>query len=196
MFNPFFLIFSLPIILIAITIHEFAHGYVADALGDPTPRASGRLSLNPLAHLDPIGFFMLILVRFGWAKPVPINPRYFENPRQGMALVGLAGPAANFFFAWTLSIIFFKLLVIPFGIFYEIIDYAIWLNLALGVFNLIPIPPLDGSRILAGILPEEQSEALANLEPYGFAILIFILFFPQTNRLIIFGVNFLYNLII
>src|SRR3989344_5157513 len=106
MFDVSFLILTLPVLLIVITVHEFSHALVADRLGDPTPRLAGRLTLNPVAHIDPIGLLMLILVRFGWAKPVPINPYNFKNPRQGSLLVSLAGPGSNFILAWIIAVFF------------------------------------------------------------------------------------------
>lgn len=192
-------IYLIPIILFTITIHEYAHGKVAQLLGDPTPKLSGRLSLNPLVHLDPIGFLMLILVKFGWAKPVPINPNYFKDPEKDMAFVGLAGPFANFFAAWACSIIikFIPVSSLPIvDIAIQLLKYAIWLNLALGIFNLLPVPPLDGSRILRAVLPYDGRIFLDSMEPYGFIILIFILLFPGTSDLVIYLVNFFFNFLL
>lgn len=183
------LLVLLPIILVSISIHEFAHAKVADILGDPTPRMAGRLTLNPIKHIDPIGFLMLLLVRIGWAKPVPVNPYNFRHPRRDMAYVGLAGPASNFFFAWILAIF---LRTFPyFDMFWvQVIQLTIWINLALMVFNLLPIPPLDGSRIFAPFIPEEFYE---NMQRYAFIILIAILLFgfPIIRALIFFFYNLL-----
>ena len=159
----------IPAALIALSVHEFAHGYVAYRLGDPTPRALGRLTLNPAKHLDPIGTVCMVLFRFGWAKPVPISPRYFKDPRKGMALTAAAGPIANILMA-LLGALFFKLTVlvgnaaiaavpnekmIYFFFFYLAQFFLLfhYLNLSLCVFNLIPLPPLDGSRIFYVFLP-------------------------------------------
>ncbi|MFH1386087.1 MAG: site-2 protease family protein [bacterium] len=192
MFDISFLIVSLPILLAVITVHEFAHALVADRLGDPTPRLAGRLTLNPISHIDPIGLLMLVLVRFGWAKPVPINPYNFQNPRQGSLLVSLAGPFSNFLFAWILAVILRNVPMIDPYI-AMMFTYAIWINLSLGVFNLIPIPPLDGSHILEYFLPAHQLEGLYRMQQYGFIILLFIITFGSPILMEI--INFLYKLI-
>ena len=166
--DPSFLLYWVPLIIISLTIHEFSHAWVADYLGDSTPRYSGRLTLNPIPHIDPIGFLMLIIARFGWAKPVPINPHNFSDPKAGTLWVGLAGPISNLMLAWVLSVIY-RYFPFPGGVPNWIIQFilsGIWLNIALAVFNLIPVPPLDGSRILAGLLPPEQEHIFANFEQY------------------------------
>jgi Zn-dependent protease len=185
------LILYVIIILISISINEFAHAKAADVLGDPTPRLSGRLTLNPLAHLDPIGFLMLLIIRIGWAKPVPINPYNFKNPNTGMMIVGLAGPFSNFIIAWVLAI-FLRNIPAPHYLWYDALTAAIWINLALMVFNLLPIPPLDGSRIFTQYLPVETQ---MYLERYGFIILVFILLFPPTQQLLMLLIGLLYRLI-
>lgn len=191
-----FLIIWIPVVLVTITIHEYAHAKVADVLGDPTPRLAGRLTLNPISHIDPIGFLMLIVVRFGWAKPVPINPYNFRDPRQGSMYVSLAGPLSNFFTAWFCGIILKFVpqdvwLGIP--VIFSILSYFIWINLALGVFNLIPIPPLDGSHILEGLLPPSAYHIMYNLQRYGFLILIGILLVFQPILFAI--ISLLYGLV-
>jgi len=186
----FYIIF-IPILLISITIHEFAHAFAADRLGDPTPRLAGRLTLNPINHIDPIGFLMLLIIHIGWAKPVPINPYNFKNPRSGMVITGLAGPISNFIFAWML-VVCLKTIPILSGLVIELLQLAIWINLALIVFNLLPIPPLDGSRIFSPFLPVEVQ---INLERYGFIILIAILLFPGTSGLIVYLIQIFYNLL-
>lgn len=188
------LILTLPILLIVITIHEFSHALVADRLGDPTPRLAGRLTLNPIAHIDPIGFLMLILIRFGWAKPVPINPYNFRNPRQGSLLVSLAGPASNFIFAWIIAV-FYRTLPLDYsGLTASLLSYAIWISLALGVFNLIPIPPLDGSHVLEFFLPPHQYEIMYRLQQYGFLILVMIILVGQPMLFAV--IEFLYRLLV
>lgn len=190
--DPTFFLISLPIILMTVAVHEFSHAKVADTLGDPTPRLSGRLSLNPLSHIDPIGLLMLIIVRFGWAKPVPVNQYNFANPRLGMALVGIAGPISNMFMAWICAILVRN---VPLGgdtvsaFTAKALVYAVWINVGLGLFNLIPIPPLDGSRVLRALVPAEFTDTLDAIEPYGFFILIAILFFPSTQDLLVTAIN-------
>lgn len=159
---------AIPAALLALSVHEFAHGYVAYRLGDPTPRSLGRLTLNPAKHLDPLGTVCMVLFRFGWAKPVPVNPRYFKDPRKGMALTAAAGPIANlilaflgaFFFkltAWLGTVVYaaFPSVYVTYFFLYLAQFFLIfhYLNLSLCVFNLIPLPPLDGSRILCVFLP-------------------------------------------
>ena len=163
------LLLTLPAVLIAITFHEFAHAYVADKLGDDTPKREGRLSLNPFAHLDPIGTIMLVFAGFGWGKPVEINPRNFDRKMSasaGEALVSVAGPAMNFILAIVFSIIYFA--IIKFAptfiltqlgiIIITLIQMTVIINIGLGVFNLIPLPPLDGSKILRHFLPYNVKE--------------------------------------
>jgi Zn-dependent protease len=194
MFNIEFLIISLPIILITITVHEYAHAKVADLLGDPTPRLAGRLTLNPIAHIDPIGFLMLLLVRFGWAKPVPVNPYNCHNPRQASLYISLAGPVSNFLLAWILAIIFKNLPLSFDSLISQIISYTIWINLALGIFNLIPIPPLDGSHVLEYFLPPHQMETFYRLEQYGFILLLLLVFIGSPLLMAV--VEFIYRLLV
>lgn len=172
------IILLIPALIIGITFHEFSHGLVASWLGDPTPKNRGRLTLNPIKHLDVIGSLMLVMVHFGWAKPMPINPNYFKDQRKGMAITGLAGPVANGIMAVAASLIikfifftgFFKVSFVL-----QILIYIIEINLILGLFNLIPIPPLDGSRILAMFLPPQVLRTYYAIEPYGIFILILAL---------------------
>lgn len=167
--------FMLPAIIFGLTFHEYAHGMVADRLGDHTARHMGRLTLNPVAHIDPVGFLLLFIAGFGWARPVPVNPNNLAgDARKGMLLVALAGPATNMLLAVAsaLALGLFGM-QIPYG--REILVWMISINVVLAVFNLIPIPPLDGSRILAGILPGRQ-DWLYRMETYGTIILLLLLF--------------------
>jgi len=166
------LLLRVPALLIAIIVHEYAHARTADALGDPTPRATGRLTLNPLAHLDPIGLLMLWIFQFGWARPVQINPFYFQDRRRGVFLVSLAGPVSNMVMA-LLVVILLRLGLFPFGSTgWTILNLTALYNVLLSVFNLIPIPPLDGSKVLMSILPTRQALSFQQLEPYGWVILL------------------------
>ncbi|TEB06713.1 Peptidase family M50 [Pelotomaculum schinkii] len=168
---------TLPAIIIGLTFHEYAHGWVAKQLGDRTAEAHGRLTINPVAHLDPVGFILLILAGFGWAKPVPVNPYNLRGDiKRGMLLVSLAGPATNFLLAVVSAVLLglFGSMQIPY--FNIIMQYMIVINVVLAIFNLIPIPPLDGSKILAGLLPGRQ-EWLDQLESYGPILLIVLVFF-------------------
>lgn len=179
------MIFRIPALLLALTVHEYAHAKVADILGDPTPRAYGRLTLNPLAHLDPLGLLMLWLVRFGWAKPVPINPSYLRPRRTGLILVSLAGAGANVLTAFVLLVLL-KLQILLFnqGL-ASIVELAMWYNIFLAVFNLVPIPPLDGSKVLLELLPRRTAFELSRYEPYGPVILVVLLYLGLTNTLLL-----------
>ena len=162
-------------------MHEFSHALSANLLGDDTPRLLGRLTLNPLAHLDPIGTLMILLIRFGWGKPVPINPMNFHNPLRDSALVSLAGPLSNILLATLLAIPLrlgfnFGLYLLPF----------IFINLALAVFNLLPIHPLDGFKIVGGILPLQLAYHWAALAPYGMWFLLIFVFFPGPSLIDLF----------
>ncbi len=174
------MIISLPAIIIGLTFHEYAHGWAAYKLGDPTARSAGRLTLNPIAHLDPIGFIALLLFHFGWAKPVPINPMYFKGDRKkGIILVSLAGPLSNLLLAIIFGLLLHLLQNQPFlydnqAAILLLLEYFVLINVILAVFNLIPIPPLDGSKILFGLVPGYPNWML-QLERYGFLILIVLM---------------------
>ena len=176
MFDFKSILLSAPAILFGLTIHEFSHGYVAWRLGDPTAKMMGRLTLNPLKHLDPIGTIALFIFRFGWAKPVPIDPRNFRHPTRDMAISGLAGPAANLLTAAVAGLILRVLILFHVSGFVAVVtSYFVLFNLILCFFNLIPIPPLDGSRLLYHLLPPNLAAAYGRLERYGFIILIVII---------------------
>ena len=188
-----FLILAPPILL-AITFHEYAHGWTAMKFGDPTAKMMGRLTLNPLVHLDPIGTLMLFLVHFGWAKPVPVDPRYFSDPKRQMLWVALAGPVANMILAF-----FSGILIIGFAssnfmfssntaIIGNMLVYSLQINLALAVFNMLPIPPLDGSKILRGLLPYEYEHIAFQMEQYGPWVLMSIILFGMMTGVSLFWI--------
>ena len=177
------LLLTLPGVIIAITFHEFAHAFAADKLGDDTPRNQGRLTLNPLAHIDPFGFLMLIFVHFGWGKPVEINPRNFKRNRSMSAqeaIVALAGPLMNLILAIVLTIILFAIVTFAPGFVLTTVGYliltalrmAISVNIGLGVFNLIPLPPLDGSKILMHFLPYNAKNWFINNQQLFYVIFL------------------------
>ncbi|MCR5757396.1 MAG: site-2 protease family protein [Selenomonas sp.] len=187
-FNLLSIVAGLPGLIIAMVVHEYAHARVAVMLGDFTPRLMGRLTLNPKAHIDPIGMIMLFLVHFGWAKPVQINPRNFKNPQRDDILVSLAGPMANFvtaFLALVALLVFYRMgFPVTDGVsvvFRMIIEY----NIGFGIFNLIPLPPLDGSHVLMQLLPRDMAYKLADLERYSFIILIVLLMTPVLGMILI-----------
>lgn len=175
--EPATLLMSLPGLLVAITFHELAHGYVADVLGDPTPRAAGRLSLNPLVHLDFVGTLMLVLFRFGWAKPVPINPMYFQDRNRGMLFTALAGPAANVGMAFVATYVLMQFGGAFSPVAATIIWYLLMYNIWLAVFNMLPVPPLDGSRILRAVATHRSAlgRFVMGMEQYGWLVLMILL---------------------
>ncbi len=168
-------IIFLPAIIIALTVHEFSHAWVAYKLGDPTAKAHGRLTFNPLAHLDPLGTLMLILFRFGWGKPVPINEYNFKNPVLGMALSSLAGPMSNLVLAILGTFLFYILVGIN-PLLTAMLIYFVLINILLMMFNLLPVPPLDGHKIVRAILPEKLRYSWESLENYSPFLLIGALF--------------------
>ncbi len=162
-------------VLLAIIVHEYAHGRMADAMGDPTPRASGRLTLNPLDHLDLVGTLMLLFFRFGWAKPVPINPGYFRDRRRGMLLVALAGPVTNFLVAFLATAVFKAVgPVLRVTIVGELAWWTLQYNIWFVLFNLLPVPPLDGSRVLRPYLRGQAARLYYQYENYGFIVMIIL----------------------
>jgi len=187
-----------PGFLLAITVHEFTHGYIAYKFGDPTAKLAGRLTFNPISHLDAVGTIILVLTQMiGWAKPVPVDPRYFKNPRADMLWVSLGGPAANLVTAAILAILMHVLIFLTGGQvsgqistvilvpLYMILLFAVRINIVLAIFNLIPVPPLDGSKILSGLLPPRQAYEFEKLAPYGPIILLVVLMFTNAINYII-----------
>ncbi len=197
------LVILIPPILFAVTIHEVAHGWVADKLGDPTARAMGRLTLNPIKHLDPVGTLVFFLTQtIGWARPVPVNPLNFKNPKRDMIWVSVAGPASNVAVA-ALCAIFVKHGVRPLSVFLPdlvltplvlMLIISVQLNIGLAIFNLIPIPPLDGSKVLAGLLPARLFSMYHEFERWGFILLLLLVFTGVTGRIIVPLIFWLYSL--
>lgn len=197
MFTSGMVWYFVPAALICIILHECAHGFVAYKLGDPTAKAMGRLTLNPLKHIDPVGLLAMVLLGFGWAKPVPVDMRYFRKPKRDMALVGLAGPLMNFLIALVFmfgaaAIEAYCINTWSFGEVNKFIDvaynfcyYTAMLSVGLGVFNLIPFSPLDGSKILGAILPDRAYYFILKYERYGMIVLVGLMLlgniFPQFD---------------
>ncbi len=191
------LIMLLPLMVIALPVHELAHGYVAYKLGDPTAKDAGRLTLNPLKHLDPFGLIMMVVAGVGWAKPVPVNSGYFKNRKAGMILVSIAGPLSNlvlafiFMLLWGLvvKLITIGAIVISTAAMDTFISYLIdffyifvSINISLAIFNLIPVPPLDGSRLISAFVPEESYYRFARYEQYiGLAFIILVIVLPSNT---------------
>lgn len=194
----------MPVLLVSMMAHEVAHGAVANRLGDPTAKAHGRLTANPLKHLDPLGTLMFVITYFsgsfifGWAKPVPVNPHYFRDHQRGMMVVSLAGPVTNFLIAVLLALLldrlappgatFFTLLEGPTHI--RVLFLAFQVNVALGIFNLFPIPPLDGSRVVGGFMPPSMYVRWASLDRYGMVFILLIFFVVRGPSMAILGRGF------
>lgn len=186
------ILLRLPIIFIAITVHEYAHGYAALKMGDPTAKLSGRLSMNPLAHMDIVGALSMLIFGFGWAKPVPINPNNFKNHKKGTVIVSLAGPISNLFLAFLGSVLYGIFRRIGFGnfssqfseIFYGLLAQLILLNVCFGIFNLVPFPPLDGAKIVGAFLPYKTYFKIMQYERYAFPILIVLMYLGIFDKIL------------
>ncbi len=181
------MVLRLAAVLLCLTVHETCHGLAAYALGDPTARRAHRLSLNPLRHIDWFGLLMMFAAGFGWAKPVPVNPNYFKKPKQGMALTALAGPVSNFLLA-LLTLLAARILC-DVAAYSEtnqrILDFLLMvavLSIGLGLFNLVPIPPLDGSKVLFAVLPDRTYDWLMRNERYGMLLLFALVFFDVGSN--------------
>jgi Zn-dependent protease len=180
-----FVLLAIPL-MYSVVLHELAHGWVAWRMGDPTAKWQGRLSLNPLRHLDPVGTIMLFIFGFGWAKPVPVNFNYIRDTKKGLLLVSSAGIIVNMILAFLAFLMFRLLAPAPGGVVATLLFYLAQINIILAAFNLIPIPPLDGSKILMGFLPERWQDALSRVEPYGFFLIIGLLFLGVLTPLVAF----------
>jgi Zn-dependent protease len=179
-------IIRIPVLLFAITIHEYAHGKAAFALGDPTARNAGRLNLNPLKHLDPIGAICLFLFNFGWAKPVPVNVMYFKRIRRDTILMAIAGPMANLVTAFIAGICL-RYFLYPSEAYLTMLMFMILMNTGLGIFNLLPIPPLDGSHVLENLLPPAMGQRFRYAVRHAPIILMVILLVDSFTKINIFG---------
>lgn len=171
-------LFSAVGALICLTVHELCHGAAAYRLGDPTAKAAGRLTLNPIRHIDPLGLLLLVTAHVGWAKPVPVDPRYFKKPKAGMALTALAGPVSNFVLAWLLLVVanlLWHVLSFTSTVHVHLLTFLLntaVISVGLGVFNLFPIPPLDGSKVLFSLLPDRTYAAILRYERFGMLLLL------------------------
>lgn len=174
--NPLVFILVCVALLLSLSVHECAHAYVAHKLGDDTAKYLGRVTLNPKAHLDPLGTIFLLIAGFGWGKPVPVNPYNFKSPKRDQALVSFAGPASNFLLAFGFAILYHVFAGTPAVIATLFLYFVVLFNLLLGVFNLIPIHPLDGFKIVNGFLPEHLSHQWLQTAPYGIYILLLLSF--------------------
>ncbi len=202
-------LFSAVAALICLTVHELCHGAVAYRLGDPTARNAGRLTLNPIRHIDPMGLILMITAKVGWAKPVPVDPRYFKRPKAGMALTALAGPVSNFLLAWVFLLLgggAFRLLeVLPWTVpdwvfmaLYWLVQFLInaaVLSVGLGVFNLFPIPPLDGSKVLFSLFPDPVYATILRYERYGMVLMLAAVWLGWLDKPLTFLITHIVNIL-
>ena len=178
---PEVLVLLIPVLLFALVFHEFSHGWVANKLGDPTAKYAGRLTLNPMAHLDLFGSLMILFVGFGWAKPVPVNSRYLTNPRTDMMKIAFAGPASNLLLAFIAGSLI--RLTGNMGVLSSMLIMFAQINIMLAVFNMIPIPPLDGSQIFSGLMIRHNPDLVIKLQVYGPQILMGLILFGMLTRI-------------
>ena len=178
---PEVLVLLIPVLLFALVFHEFSHGWVANKLGDPTAKYAGRLTLNPMAHLDLFGSLMILFVGFGWAKPVPVDSRYLANPRTDMMKIAFAGPAANLLLAFIAGSLI--RLTGNMGVLSSMLIMFVQINIMLAVFNMIPIPPLDGSQIFSGLMIRHNPDLVIKLQVYGPQILMGLILFGMLTRI-------------
>ena len=185
--NIILLLIRVFVVLLAISVHEMAHGFAAFKLGDRTAKYDGRLSLNPIRHIDPFGALCMLLFGFGWAKPVMVNPNYFKNHKRDMALTSLAGPVSNFILAYIGMLGLLYLCPMTNNIYvWLFFDMLVSLNIGLGIFNLIPIPPLDGSKIFLSLLPRKIYYEIMRYEQFGFIVLIAALYLDVLDPILLF----------
>ena len=194
------MVLRLVAVLLCLTVHETCHGLAAYALGDPTARRAHRLSLNPLRHIDWFGLLMMFAAGIGWAKPVPVNPNYFKKPKQGMALTALAGPVSNFLLA--LLVLLGARIFCDVAAYSEtnqrILDFLLMvavLSIGLGLFNLVPIPPLDGSKVLFAVLPDRAYDRLMRYERYGMLVLFALVFFDVGSSALSRAIEWVFDLV-
>lgn len=187
------LLYRIPALLIALTFHEYAHARMAFAWGDPTAKNTGRMTLNPISHLDPIGTLMVMLVGFGWARPVPINPFNFRDQKKGLFWVSLAGPGTNLLLAFAATLILFLVTgnlptiyrwITP-SMFDSVMIWIVFINVFLAIFNFVPLPPLDGSKIFSSLLPRSYAHYYRSFEAYGPFILIILLVLGLLPRILL-----------
>ena len=186
----------IPGIIIAMSFHEFAHAYVAYKMGDDTARLAGRLTLDPVSHIDVVGFLMLLLGGFGWARPVPINENNFRNRKLGVFLVSIAGVTMNILISTiTLIILNYTMHIFTSNEYYQVMQSIVWINVAFAAFNLLPIPPLDGSKIVAALLPTDKRYIFYRFENYGFIIMILLIMTGAMNYLLYPVISFVLKII-